>query len=82
MTDASYEVLATGLGSAAEAPRGSNVFYRCDACEGVIPSTPSVNVGCDCGKVFIDKDYMRLVVENLTKFTVLRRIGNSGATGQ
>ena len=47
-----------------QVPRGNDIFYRCNKCGVSIPSVPSGNIGCDCGNVFIDRDYHRLDVED------------------
>jgi hypothetical protein len=57
-----------------ETPRGKDIYYRCLNCCGVIPSIPEDSIGCECGKVFIDKDYRRLIVENLDEFEVVRKV--------
>jgi hypothetical protein len=56
----------------AQVPRGTELFYRCLACNGTIPSQPRDSVGCPCGNVFIDVDYHRLVVRAFERFAVLK----------
>jgi hypothetical protein len=60
------------ISDTSQAPKGKEYFYRCAACGGVIPSTPRDNVGCECGNIFIDLDYLRLAVKDYTKFEVLQ----------
>jgi len=44
-------------------PVGSNLFYRCKSCGDVIPSQPTVSLGCKCRNIFIDIDYARISVK-------------------
>jgi hypothetical protein len=53
--------------------RGADLFYLCGKCDEAIPSIPKDNVGCQCGNVFVDKDYFRLVVEDYSNFRVVRK---------
>lgn len=55
-----------------DVPKGDDVYYRCTACGGVIPSVPNDNLGCVCGNVYIDRDWWRLVVADFGGFEVLR----------
>ncbi len=68
-----YEVIKSGIADTSEAPRGNDVYYRCPKCGGLIPSNPKDNVGCPCGNIFIDYDYFRLAVNDLTQFEAIRR---------
>lgn len=68
-----YEFLATGFKKTSDIPKDGDLYYRCLKCEGIIPSVPKKNVGCQCGNVFIDKDYWRLVVEDISKLEVLKK---------
>lgn len=52
--------------------RGADLFYLCGKCGEAIPSIPKDNGGCQCGNIFIDKDYFRLVVEDYSNFKVVR----------
>ncbi len=69
-----YEIVGSGFKSTADVPKDDDLFYRCLDCGGVIPSVPSGNIGCDCGNVFIDKDYWRLIVVDLAKLEVVKKI--------
>jgi hypothetical protein len=73
MTD-KFEPVPGKYKKISEIPRGKDIFYRCLNCGGVIPSIPEDSIGCECGKVFIDKDYRRLIVENLDEFEVVRKV--------
>lgn len=70
-----YELIASNFKSTADVPKDEHLFYRCGLCGVVIPSVPSDNIGCECGNVFIDKDYWRLVIADLQNFEVVRRKG-------
>lgn len=70
----SYEVIKNGIADTSEAPRGKEIYYRCTACEGVVPSDPRKNIGCACGNIFIDVDYFRLAVRDYVQFQVIRKI--------
>ena len=73
MTDDKFEVVASGFKCTSDVPKGEGLFYRCADCGVVIPSVPKDNIGCECGNVFIDKDYWRLIVVDPAKLEVLRR---------
>ena len=73
--DDKYEKIDIKIIDASDAPKGKDVFYKC-ICGDIIPSIPKDNVGCKCGNVFIDIDYVRLVVENYSNFEVLRKLKN------
>lgn len=73
MIPAEYELISTNFKSTSDVPRDEGIFYRCVDCGVVIPSVPDDNIGCACGNVFIDKDYWRLVVVDLTKLEVVRK---------
>jgi hypothetical protein len=79
MTDERYELVGTGYKKTADVPKDDDLFYRCTDCGVAIPSVPSDNVGCDCGNVFIDRDYWRLIVADITKLEVIRRVDGLGA---
>lgn len=75
MTQQKYELVAENISDSSQAPKGKDIYYRCTACQGVIPSQPKDNVGCECGNVFIDIDYFRLVVRDYSKFQAVRKVG-------
>jgi hypothetical protein len=74
MIDDEYEVVSNGFTRTSDVPKDVDLFYRCTECGSVIPSVPDDNIGCDCGNVFIDKDYWRLVVVDLAKMEVVKKI--------
>lgn len=53
--------------------RGTDLYYLCGKCGEAIPSIPKNNGGCQCGNVFIDKDYFRLVVEDYSNLMMVRK---------
>ncbi len=67
-----YEIVASKIKDTSEAPKDKNLFYRCLSCRGVIPSIPKDNVGCECGNIFIDIDYWRLVIRDYSLFEVVK----------
>ncbi len=68
-----FQLLAADVRDESEAPKGPDVYYRCRLCSSAIPSQPDDNIGCDCGNIFIDIDYFRLVVRDFGAFEVVRR---------
>ena len=72
MIENDYELLGNDYEDTATVPKDEGIYYRCTACRTIIPSVPVDNIGCECGNVFIDKDYWRLVVANLKTLEVLR----------
>jgi len=72
MNEDKYEVISAGFDNTSEVPKDRDIFYRCTNCGGAIPSLPIDNIGCNCGNVFIDKDYCRLIVMDITKFNAVR----------
>jgi hypothetical protein len=69
-----YQLIGTGYPSTADVPKDRDIYYRCESCGAIIPSTPKTNIGCQCNNLFIDKDYWRFAVLDLEKLSVLRRI--------
>ena len=67
-----FEVVASGFMRTSDVPKNHDLFYRCMNCGSVVPSVPDDNMGCDCGNVFIDKDYWRLIVVELSKLEVVK----------
>lgn len=68
-----YELLGNNYTNTATIPRGKDIYYHCLKCDSVVPSVPKDNVGCDCNNIFIDRDYVRLAVEDYTQFEVIRK---------
>ncbi len=75
MSGDEYEVIASGFERTADIPKDDDILYRCTNCGSAIPSVPDDNIGCKCGNVFIDKDYWRLIVVDLTKLEAVRAKG-------
>ena len=73
MIENDYELIGDDYSDTASVPKDNDIFYRCTACGTVIPSVPDDNIGCDCGNVFIDKDYWRLIVANMNQLEVVRK---------
>jgi len=68
-----YEIVVSNIKDPSEAPKDKNLFYRCLYCSGIIPSIPKGNVGCECGNIFIDIDYWRLVIRDYSLFEVVKK---------
>ncbi len=68
-----YEFVASRFKRLSEIPKDDDLYYKCSDCNRIIPSIPTKNIGCECGNIFIDKDYWRLVVADLSKIEVLRK---------
>lgn len=69
-----HEVVGSGYNNTSEVPKDDDLYYHCLNCDALIASIPGDNVGCECGNVFIDWDYRRLIVEEFDKFEVVRKI--------
>jgi|SaaInlStandDraft_1057018.scaffolds.fasta_scaffold123221_1 hypothetical protein len=74
MNDPGYELVSDSYTDTGQVPKDENLVYKCKICLKCIASIPQDNGGCECGNVFIDKDYWRLVVANFNKFEVLREL--------
>lgn len=74
MRNMKLEVILPMISNESQAPRGQDIFYKCGKCGDIVPSQPKDNIGCKCGNVFIDTDYVRLAVEDLSQFQVMRRL--------
>jgi cytochrome c2 len=74
MKRVTYEILKVGIQDTNEAIRGKDIFYKCDICHSIISSTPKDSVGCECGNIEIDREYVRLYVKDYSKFLILRSI--------
>jgi hypothetical protein len=73
MKKISYEVLRVGIGDTNEAPIGKDIFYQCNICQSIIPSSPRDNIHCSCANIGIDKDMHRLNVQDYSKITILKK---------
>lgn len=73
MSGDEYEVIASNFVRTSDVPKDEDIFYRCTECGSVIPSVPDDNIGCECGNVFIDKDYWRLIVVDLGKLEAVKK---------
>jgi hypothetical protein len=68
-----YDCIAEHFTNTRDVPKDHDLYYQCMCCGKVIPSVPPDNIGCECGKVFIDKDMWRLCVDDFDQFRVLRK---------
>jgi len=69
----SYEPIVKVIHDERDVLRAKNIFFRCRKCGEMIPSQPDDSVGCKCGNIFIDVDYLRLVVKDWKELSLLRR---------
>lgn len=76
-----FEVVGHNYRDTSEVPKDRDLFYHCKKCDESIPSVPNDNTGCNCGNVYIDRDYWRLVVADFDFFEVLRNV-NDTRTGE
>lgn len=76
MIENEYELIGNDYNDTANVPKDHDIYYRCTACCTMIPSVPDDNIGCECGNVFIDKDYWRLIVANMKQLEVVRKTVN------
>jgi hypothetical protein len=74
MKDTQYKVVKQGFTDASQVSRGDDLFYRCEICQDVIPSTPKENVRCQCRNIAIDVEYIRLFVKDFSKFTLTQKL--------
>lgn len=74
MSDINFEIIPLRITNTDQALKGKDIFYKCKLCDGVIPSEPKDNVGCECGNIFIDIDYFRLVIRDYRKLEFLRKV--------
>lgn len=68
-----YDLVEKGFTKSSSIPNDRHLYYRCERCKDVIPSLPIDSIGCSCTNVFIDKDVWRLVVEDFSLFSVVKR---------
>ena len=73
MIDTEYVVVASDFNNISDIDKDDDLYYRCKDCGSVIMSIPGDNVGCECGNIFIDRDYWRLVVVDLSKIEVVKK---------
>ena len=68
-----FEIIKVGVLNNSEAPIDKDIFYTCLICEGIIPSFPKEDVGCQCGNIAIDIVLHRLFIGNKEKLAIVRR---------
>lgn len=76
MTNKKLKNILKDIIDTSDVPRGKNIFYECKICNDILPSQPKDNVACSCDNIYIDVDYIRLVVKDLNKFLVKIYEGN------
>ena len=74
MTELKYELIGNNYSNTNQVPKGDDIYYRCTNCGGIILSVSEVSVGCTCGKVSIDIDYLQLRIWDYDTFEVLQLV--------
>lgn len=69
-----FENINVVMKNSSDVPKGKDIYYKCLKCGDVIFSRSKVNVSCKCRNMFIDVGYLRLTVEEFSKFQVLKKI--------
>ncbi len=72
-----YEVVQDRVSDTSQAMKGRDIYYKCEACDGLLPSQPKDNIGCKRGNVFVDVDYSRLSIKNYDQFMVLQLLNKT-----
>ena len=72
MEKTDFETLKVGIKDTSDAPRGKDIYYKCNICKSIISSVPQDNVCCSCLNINIDRDMNRMFVEDLSNFIVLK----------
>lgn len=68
-----FKLVGKNYSRESELPRDNDIFYKYIQCGTGIPSVPDDNVGCECGKIFIDIDCHRLIVDDMSKLEVVQK---------
>jgi len=69
-----FEISPLRITNTSDAPRGSNVYYKCSYCGSIVPSQPADAIACACNNIYIDPDYIRLVVRDFAGFNILIKV--------
>jgi len=75
MKNTNYEILDIRISNTKDAIRGKDIFYKCNICQSIIPSTPKDSINCSCNNINIDRDLIRLFVKDFSNFVILKRKG-------
>jgi hypothetical protein len=74
MNEDRFVILNARIANTGDAIRGKNIYYHCTKCEDYVHSQPEGSTRCKCRNIAIDVDYVRLHVEDLTEFQVVRKL--------
>jgi hypothetical protein len=74
MTDQEFKIISDKIKDTSEAIKGKDIYYKCTLCGSILPSMPKDNVGCKCGNIFIDIDFVRLAIDDYKHFMVVRKM--------
>jgi len=55
-------------------PAGDDLYYRCDLCGDMIPSTKDGQ--CRCGNVYVDTGYGRAGARDVSKVRLVRKLSH------
>jgi hypothetical protein len=69
-----HVVAQKGLTDTSQAKRGKDLYYHCGICGAYIPSQPEDSISCKCANIIIDVEYVRLLVKDFSKFSVVRQL--------
>jgi len=76
MKDQKFKIISDKIKDTSEAMKGKDIYYKCTICGDIIPSVPNDNLGCQCGNIFIDVDYVRLAIDDYRHFLVIKKMKN------
>jgi len=54
-------------------PASEKIFYECQKCKDILPSTPKESVICKCKNISIDVDYGRVSVKDPLQFKIFSK---------
>lgn len=77
MMEPTFEVIKSEVKKNQAIDRGKDIYYKCTRCQSIIPSVPADSISCPCGNIVIDKDLLRLYIENYSEFIILRKINDN-----
>jgi hypothetical protein len=72
--DAQYKSRPIRLGLRGLAPN-ENLFYVCERCGDVIPSTLAVTDSCSCGNIYVDVKNRGVAIEARDRVSALEVLG-------
>jgi hypothetical protein len=73
MNEDRFVILNARVAGTGDALRGKDIYYHCTKCGNYVPSQAEDSTRCKCRNIVIDVDYVRLHVEDLAEFQVVRK---------